>query len=416
MAQAMWLAQYGRLVGQMHLTLYPDNSLHGADEAALQLGMRLPLQLQRLDLHTKEPAVFLRHLDPSQLTCLAITFTDGAAQQPATLPAAAALKRLVHLRQLSIKCVRGRPHDSLVVALAGMLHLTQLVLYPLSAAALAQLPSQLVQLQLRDPDCEAEQLVAGIKSLQQLHFLKLGYTSTGVQGDSPNPNYDRATNHAAVWACMPVLRQLLIGFAKRRLSPALAAGIAAATQLTRLDGWFLAEDGPEYVDLERLLSPLQQLVELRLSFTLGSVNGISTKQQAGTFGQLFSHQLTKLTRLSLGVRCERLLPLTQLLCHPTQLKQLALKHVRVGDQGLELLAANLTQLQRLTLCSCHVSVDGLVALLQAPDNLPQLAKLLVADHEIVPRVGGQDAAAALVARIETARASIDVSFQHFYVL
>jgi hypothetical protein len=67
----------------------------------------------------------------------------------------------------------------------------------------------------------------------------------------------------------------------------------------------------------------------------------------------------------------------QLLFHPTQLTELVLRGVPLGDQGLDIIAANLTQLRRLALLDCGIR-SGLTTLV-APPNLPSLDQLVVTD-------------------------------------
>jgi hypothetical protein len=196
--QSAWLAQYGGLVGQLQLQSH-DN-MRDADEAAWSL--RPPLQLRCLQLLVHRPVPLLKQLEPSRLTSLEITLSDdhdGEDESP-LLPAA--LSRLSGLQQLVIRGGWSCVHDSITAALAGMPQLTLLALQPqLPAAALAQLPSQLVELQLSNPECEAVQLVAHVQALQQLQSLSLLYEKNHTE-----PDIFRA--HVAAFAAVPQLKQL----------------------------------------------------------------------------------------------------------------------------------------------------------------------------------------------------------------
>lgn len=103
----------------------------------------------------------------------------------------------------------------------------------LPAAALGQLPSQLVKLQLADPGCSADELVAHAGALQQLRSLTLLYSEqTGME---------HVTRHAAAWARIPSLHGLDLHIetdsqrgAANTLEPAVAVAISGATSLTSL--------------------------------------------------------------------------------------------------------------------------------------------------------------------------------------
>jgi hypothetical protein len=193
--QAACLAEYGRLIGQLQLRM--DPSLEGADEAAVRAALRLPLQLQSLQLRSSSPAALLRQLEPSRLTNLAMNLSScGAASQLLV----AALSRLSSLRELAIVGSTSKAHASFAAVLSSMTKLTQLVLQQqLPAAALAQLPCQLVELHIAGPACDAAELQAHMQALQQLQTLKLAYDPW---------TYPALRRHKETWGVIPALQQL----------------------------------------------------------------------------------------------------------------------------------------------------------------------------------------------------------------
>jgi hypothetical protein len=140
----------------------------------MQVILKLLRQLRKLQLQVSRPASALEFLQSSStLTSLQLLekpFHEAStADSPLLAPA---LSQLTGLQELTITGRHYTAHDSIGAALAGMPRLTQLVLQPqLPAAALGQLPGQLMQLQLANVQCDAAQLVAHVEVLQQLRSL-----------------------------------------------------------------------------------------------------------------------------------------------------------------------------------------------------------------------------------------------------
>jgi hypothetical protein len=335
--QAAWLAEYGALVGELQLCL--DSRLNRADAAGLQAALRSPLQLRQLRLSASRPAALLQQLDPSNLTCLVLELDPSQLRSAASQLLGAALGRLTSLRQLAITGDESQPHGSMAAAPAGMPQLTQLLLHPqLAAAALAQLPSQLVELRLSGPDCDAAELVTKVNALLRLQTLKLAYgASSEVQA--------RVLDHAPAWCELVTLRQLGVASRSAEHNVQLLNSIAATTSLTQLVGHF--EDIGRGAPLAAL-SSLRHLQELKLAF-------LPNNDSLYSWGQrLFSHQLTQLRSLDVHPGKMRQLARMQLLFQPTQLTQLVLRDIFLDDQGFEVIAANFTQLRRLALIECGV--------------------------------------------------------------
>jgi hypothetical protein len=218
-----------------------------------------------------------------------------------------------------------------------MPQLTKLRLDPqLPAAAVAQLPSLLVDLCLFEPDCDASELVAGMNTLQQLQTLTLSY----------GPDARVREQHAASWGALVTLRQLKVDTGNTmRLDQDTLDCIAAANNLTRFVGSFRCVNAGAQLTV---LSSLHKLESLKLTFSLNQA------REVASWGQLFSHHLTRLRSLDIRPGRMRQLAHMQLLFHPTQLTHLVLRNVPLGEQGLEIIAANLTHLQRLALLDCDV--------------------------------------------------------------
>jgi hypothetical protein len=383
--QAAWLAEHGRLVGQLLLRFNP--ALSGADAAAMRAALRPPLQLQHLQLCTCSPAGLLRQLEPSRLTRLVIDL--GAKDQGASHLLVAALSRLTSLQELAVINNFNQPHDSFPAALAGMPRLTKLRLDPQlpAAAAVAQLPSLLVDLCLFEPDCDASELVAGMNALQQLQTLTLSY----------GPDARVREEHAASWGALATLRQLELNTGDTvALDQSTLGCIAAATNLTRLVGCF------KYLaagDQLTVLSSLHKLESLKLTLSLNQAH------EMASWGKLFSHHLTCLRSLDLRPGKMRQLAHMQLLFHPTQLTHLVLRNVPLGEQGLEMIAANLTQLQRLALLDCNVST-GIRCLLEPESTSLQHVKQFALSGE---KWIGEKTLARLESAMMAARPSLDVA-------
>jgi hypothetical protein len=249
------------------------------------------------------------------------------------------------------------------------------VLQPqLSVAALGQLLSQLVKLQLADPRCSANELVAHAEALQQLRTLILLYSEqTGME---------HVVGHAAAWASISSLHGLDLHIepdsqrgAANTLEPAVAAGVSGATSLTKLYASF--ESGCEPgVDLVAMLYPLRQLESLELRFG-------RTLDPIITLRGLLSEQLTSLKSLTLELGPLRLLVLAQICLQATQLTQLVLVNTEITADRMMMMARGMTQLRRLALCSG--ADEGLVLgtgdVLQAllPPCLPSLEQLALVD-------------------------------------
>jgi hypothetical protein len=287
--QATWLADHCRMVGALQLRC--PTTPNGAAEAAMHMALRPPLQLQSLQLRTQRRAAeLLQQLDPSHLTRLYL-HTYSAEQQVMASPLlAGVLGRLTRLQDLTVTASWHAMHSSMASTLAGMPHLTRLVLQPqLPAAALAQLPSQLVELQLANPICNAEQLITHITALWQLQSLALVYNNDIV------PRQD-IVEHAAAWAALPMLRRLDFevwsGDEDNSLSAGIAAGIAGATSLTRLYCWFFGgKDGD--ADLLAMLATLKQLQGLEINMEWSVAAPIQFEIRTAAVGQPFRFEAAR---------------------------------------------------------------------------------------------------------------------------
>jgi hypothetical protein len=108
-----------------------------------------------------------------------------------------------------------------------MPQLTQLELQQqLSAAALVQLPSQLVELQLSGPDCDGAELKSHLGALLHLQTLKLAYGASSTMRA-------QMLNHAATWRELTTLRHLSVATCGAVQSVQVLSGIAATTNLTK---------------------------------------------------------------------------------------------------------------------------------------------------------------------------------------
>jgi hypothetical protein len=358
MQQIAWLAQYGGLVGQLQLQSYVDSL--SADEAAWNL--RPPLQLRSLQLQVHTPLPLLKQLDPSRLTNLEISrLTLGSCRDEESPLLPRALSRLTGVQQLAVTGWWGCTHDSMAAALACM---PQLALEPqLPAAALSHLPSQLVKLQLSNPQCEAAQLLACVQALKELQSLTLVYSSRS--------NQDILRRHAASYAAIPQLKQLVLDLdaaSGNKLTADLAAGIAGATSLTRLYGYFAAGCAPE-VDLVATLSPLKQLHSLELTMKRGDV-------PVQSFKRLFADNLAQLQSLVLDMWELPQLAVAQVCLQATRLTQMTLMSEALTDANLLLIADSMVGLKHAAL-SWGITADGLLSVLALP-NLPRLEQLAYA--------------------------------------
>lgn len=356
-AQTAWVAQYGQLVGQLQLrSAIPSQaqiSLQGAEEPAMQAMLKLLPQLQQLQLEVIRPATVLKLLQSSSLTRLHLLeqpLDVGAAAAPSTA-VAAAIKQLTSLRELAITGSSHLAGDGAAAVFSGLQHMTQLVLQPqLPAAALAQLPSQLVKLQLANPACDAAELVTHVAALPQLRSLGLMY------GD-PDLARQHGAGDASAWRSISSLRNLDLDFPPRgqpqgncKLCHALAAAVADATALTRLA--ISAPDGvDDGVDVVAMLWPLQQLESLQL-LAARPGSGLAP-WPVETLRGLLSQQLTGLRSLTLSWGPLRQLVLSQICLQATQLTQLVLLHADMGSGRMEMLSRSMTQLRRLALCYCE---------------------------------------------------------------
>jgi hypothetical protein len=376
-AQAAWLAKHCMLVGQLQMHMHYRS--YGADQAAVQLAVGPLLKLRSLHLdESRTPSEFLDQLDPSRLTSLhmQVAFFPDEIQLSPQL--AGSISRLTALQALFMTQGSQPFHDSMGPALAGLQQLTKLVLHPqLPDAALAQLPKQLVELQLADPHCDAPELVAHIKALPQLQSLTLLYGNcvtmqNGIAGED-------SADHPAAWAALPVLKQLDFESVvdvedNSRLSSDLAAGIARATSLTRFYACFI--DGyDEGVDVVAMLSPLKHLQSLELSFR--------TSPGLPTFGQLLSKDLTRLQSLTLEVGDLSQLALFQLCSEARQLTQLVLD-ASIEREWLDVITYSLTQLRRLALIECGVCSHDIVQVFGSSMQLPHLQQLAYVNDAYEP--------------------------------
>jgi hypothetical protein len=250
----------------------------------------------------------------------------------------------------------------------------------LSAAALAQLPSQLVELQLSNPHCEATQLVAHVQALRQVQSLTIV--------DKPEHDADdRTVIHEAAWADLKVLKRLDFEldyecgvWSRCVVSTQLAAGIASATSLTGLR--LLCSGGRSAdVDVVAMLAPLKQLESLQLC--------IDHVPEHGSFGDLFLRHITRLRRLTLGLGRLRQVALAQLCFQAIDIEQLValaqLESDAVDDAGLELIGHSMMPLQQLAICNCgSVTIEGSQAALRMP-SLRRLRQLAYVDGRQVQR-------------------------------
>jgi hypothetical protein len=225
-----------------------------------------------------------------------------------------------------------------------MQHLTRLVLQPqLPAAALAQLPRQLVELQLSNPQCEAAQLVAYVQALKKLQSFSLLISNHSQQ--------DGLRHQAAAYAAIPQLKQLELlcdDSSGKQLTVDMAAGIAATTSLTRVYGVF--QGFAAEVDLVATLSPLKQLHSLELTTW-----GPGPKVQS--FKRLFADDLTKLQSLALEIELPQL-AMAQVCLQATQLTQLILLSEALTDDNLVMIADSMVGLKRAAL-SGFITMDGI---------------------------------------------------------
>ncbi|KAF8056742.1 hypothetical protein HT031_006240 [Scenedesmus sp. PABB004] len=182
------------------------------------------------------------------------------------------------------------------------------------------------------------------------------------------------------WARLPALRSLECADAAAPLTAAAAAGLARATGLTSLA--LTVGDVEEGVDLDAVLRGLTALRRLAL------VGAGAPRARLSSLGPLSAARMPRLASLHLAWPKMRLLALTQVYA-ARQLRRLLLSCEDVGDEGLQVLAANLEQLRVLGLGACGVSVAAVRAALQG-GCLPELRQLVVADH-------GFGAAAAVLA-------------------
>jgi hypothetical protein len=373
--QSAWLAQYGGLVGQLDLEFH--QFVGAAAKPAFEAVLRPPVQLSALRLlNIQKPAPLLKALDPSRLTAVHVVDAAGAVNAQSAL-ACAALGRLTGLQQLSWTRGFYPAHDSLGAALAGMPQLTQLVLHPqLSAAALAQLPSQLVELQLSSPQCEGAELVAYVQALRQLQSLTLVH--------KPEDDDERTVDHGAAWAALKALKRLDIVLDYYRvdgslcvMTSRLAASIASAKSLTELR-LLCSGGGSADVDVVAMLAPLKQLESLQLC--------LDYLPEHGSFGNLFSKHITRLRRLTLGLGRLRQVAVAQLCFQATQLTQLVLDSDAVDDAGLEVIGHSMMPLRQLAICNCSsVTADGIGAALGMP-SLRLLQQLTYVDERHSARV------------------------------
>jgi hypothetical protein len=366
--QAAWLQQHSSMVGRLQL-LCPGPP-RNKTELAMQVALRRLLQLQSLQLRSQgSPAALLRQLNASRLTNLHWTTPQDQEKQAeiaamASALLAAALGRLTSLQELAITGSCSAVDSSITPALAGMPQLTRLVLQPqLPAAAIAQLPGQLLHLQLSNPDCEAATLVANVRQLQQLQSLALLYNNEVLQEAI-------IVSHAAVWPALPVLQQLDLEFwsdepdADSGLSADIAASIAGSASLTRLYCWFWTGKHAD-VDLNVMLAPLSKLHTLKIC-----LNGRGSSGGGGLDFEQLSGSLTGLKQLSVCIGYMRPLMLFCLCYGARQLTHLVLSNTWLTDEGLEVIACNLKQLRQLGLLSQRVgysvTVQGVVDALTPP--------------------------------------------------
>jgi hypothetical protein len=380
-AQAAWLARHCMLVGQLQMHLHYRS--YGADQTAIQLAVGPLLKLRSLHLiESRNPSELLDQLDPSRLTSLHMQVFYVQDEIWLSPQLAGSIGRLSALQALFMTQSSQPFHDSMGPALAGLQQLTKLVLHPqLPDAALAQLPKQLVELQLADPHCDGPELVAHVKALRQLQSLTLLYSNFITR---PEGILEDGLDHPAAWAALPVLKQLDFESVvdvedNSRLSSALAAGIARATSLTRFYACFIG-GCDEGVDIVAMLSPLKQLQSLELDF----------RNHPGlpTFGQLLSKDLTQLQSLSLAVGPLSQLALFQLCSEARQLTQLVIHGARsyssIERAGLDVLTYSLTQLRRLALIECGVWWDDIVQVFGSPMQLPHLQQLAYVSDALTP--------------------------------
>lgn len=305
--QSNQFQQSGVLVEQLQLVLplhRCDVALPEDDPDEVQTRRMATLPHMRpitVDVRIRRPDLLLQNLHVDRLTELFIENCDMFAEAQAC----AVLSRCVHLQQLLLSTTKaGRVvlHESFAPTLSTLKQLTELTLHVrLPAESYQQLPSTLQDLTLsflpskasishitglkglalKAPACEPSTLLKNA-SLSHLEHLDIIYL---------NRNACAAEGHAAVWPALPALRELFLHWVDREqhaLSPSIAAGIAASTQLTSL----LIEltDVPASVDMVETLRPLWNLRRLFLSV-------MSPKASVSSFGNLFSEGLVSLTSL-----------------------------------------------------------------------------------------------------------------------
>jgi hypothetical protein len=267
--------------------------------------------------------------------------------------------------------------------------------------SLQQLPRQLVELQLSNPDCKSEDLLLHLNALQQLQSLTLVYSTDVMR------NRD-ILSHALVWATISVLRHLDLEFCNHldeedgdeqlQLCGDLAAGVSRCMQLTWLYGWFNGGRAPE-ADTLQMLSGLRQLESLQLCMYEGD-------EPFQSFEQLFTRDLTRLNSLSLIVGPLQQLALAQLCFQATQVTQLVLSGAGISAEGFAMLTRTMTQLRQLALVACGESMRTFLQSL-APSYLPHLEQLALCD---IKSLAGEGASGylATVSELQQMRPSLKV--------
>uniref|UniRef100_A0A383VW03 F-box domain-containing protein n=1 Tax=Tetradesmus obliquus TaxID=3088 RepID=A0A383VW03_TETOB len=266
--------------------------------------------------------------------------------------------------------MEGAEETAMQAMLKVLPQLQQLQLKPqLPPAVLGQLPSQLEELQLAHPACDAVQLSQQTQALQRLRSLTLMYSV-------PRLGRQHVLRHAPAWASIAALRclHLQLHGESCELCPALAAAVAGATALKQLTAVFpngVAHD----VDVVAMLSPLRQLEGLELR--LATVAPVETLQG------LLSQQLTRLQSLTLELVPLRQLVLSQVCLQAMQLTQLVLARADMSGDRLDMLAYSMVQLRRLALCYCNLSAGDVlcsgVVRAVSPPRLPSLQQLAVVE-------------------------------------
>lgn len=310
-------SEQGFLVDQLRLVLPNkrcDAALEDDDPEEVETRNMVTLLNVRpvsVILRLRSPDQLLKHLNVDRLSELIIHDSEKFAEAQAC----ALLGKCVHLQKLTLSSSRADLvlHESFVPTVSTLKQLTELTLdVSIPAESYQQLPTTLQELTLSNlsskvsithitglnrlilkaPSCEPSTLldIANMPDLEQLEII---YTSNNALA---------AEAHAALWPALSVLGSLTFDWLDNvALSPSVAAGIAAATQISHLV--IKIKDIPASLDLGDVLMPLQNLQHLALKLDFYNA-------PLSSFAELLN-KATKLTTLELSWPSLPLLQLKQ---------------------------------------------------------------------------------------------------------